>query len=194
MRIGVDLDNTIVCYDGVFTLLAVEAGLPDAVSQRGKLQIRDFLRRQDREDEWTVMQGRAYGDRMADAVPFAGALDVLAAAKAGGHGLFVVSHRTKRPYLGEPSDLHASALDWLNKRGVDQLAEVFLEETAESKAQRIHSLACDVFIDDLPEFLRRPDFPASARRLHFCPGGPAEGVEFETVVSWAAVGEMLLGK
>jgi hypothetical protein len=193
MRIGLDLDNTIVCYDGVFTLLAAEAGLPDSVAQRGKLGIRDFLRRQDREDVWTVMQGRAYGDRMADAVPFAGALDVLGAAKAGGHELFVVSHRTKRPYLGEPFDLHASARDWLNKRGVGQLAEVFLEETAESKAQRIHSLVCDVFIDDLPEFLRRPDFPASTRRLHFCPGGPAEVLEFETVESWAAVG-MLLDK
>jgi len=194
MRIGVDLDNTIVCYDGVFMLLAAEAGLPESVSQSGKLHIRDFLRRQDREDEWTVMQGRAYGDRMADAIPFPGALDVLGEAKAGGHELFIVSHRTKRPYLGESTDLHATARDWLNKRGVGRLADVFLEETAAAKAQRIHALACDVFIDDLPEFLQRPDFPANARKFHFCPGGPGEMGEFETVGSWSAVGERLLGK
>lgn len=194
MLIGLDLDNTIVCYDRVFARLASEAGLSEHVVGSGKLAIRDYLREQDREDEWTIMQGKAYGSRMHEATAFEGALEFIAAACGDGHELCVVSHRTKQPFLGESADLHASALGWLREREVDRKARIFLEETAAAKAARISDLGCEVFVDDLPEFLGRPDFPAKTKALHFCPGDRRESGGFKTVASWADIAKSLLGK
>ncbi|MEY3480883.1 MAG: hypothetical protein RIQ71_1658 [Verrucomicrobiota bacterium] len=192
MLIGIDLDNTIVCYDRVFERLAYGLELPRDVASGGKQAIRDFLRRQNREDEWTEMQGKAYGSWIGDAQPFEGVLEFMASARQLDHALCIVSHRTKQPFLGEPVDLHAAAQGWLREHGIDRLASVFLEETAADKAARIHALGCDVFIDDLPEFLSRPDFPVATRKLRFHPAGAAETGETERVSSWAEATKLLL--
>jgi hypothetical protein len=194
MRIGLDLDNTIVCYDRVFDALGREAGLTDEVIARGKLGIRNFLRQQGREDEWTVMQGVAYGPRMRDAVPFEGALDFIVEAKARGHEISVVSHRTKHPYLGEAHDLHAAAREWLESRRITEHASLFLEEKAEAKAARIADLRCDVFVDDLPEFLSRSDMPEGLRKVHFFPGEVAEPTGFEVARTWRELATLVLAK
>lgn len=194
MLIGLDLDNTIVCYDKVFACLAAELGLPEIVVGAGKRGIRDYLRQQDREDEWTVMQGQAYGSRMSEALPFPGVLDFVAAATEAGGELCVVSHRTKVPFLGDPVDLHASALEWLAAREVDRRARVFLEETAEAKAARIQSLGCDVFVDDLPEFLGRADFPTGTRKVLFDPDASVQGDGLEVLRSWAQAANLLLNR
>ena len=192
MLIGIDLDNTIVCYDEVFERLATEQDLPRHVASAGKQAIRDYLRQQDREGEWTVMQGKAYGSRMSEAQPFVGVLEFMARARDRGHALCIVSHRTKQPFLGEPVDLHAAAQEWLCDRGIDRSTSVFLEETAADKAARITALGCDVFIDDLPEFLGRPDFPAKTRKLHFSPSGAGEAGGTERVGAWEDVAKLLL--
>ena len=192
MLIGIDLDNTIVCYDEVFERLASELELPGHVPSAGKQAIRDYLRQQNREDEWTVMQGKAYGSRMDEAQPFEGALEFMACARDRGHALCIVSHRTKQPFLGDPVDLHAAAQEWLRDRGIDRLASVFLEETAADKAARITALGCDVFIDDLPEFLGRPDFPAKTRKLHFSPTAAGVPRGTERVGAWEDIARLLL--
>ena len=70
MLVGLDFDNTIVCYDRLFHRLARERGLiPDTVPQT-KCAVRDYLRSIDRENDWTEMQGVGYGPRIADAEPF----------------------------------------------------------------------------------------------------------------------------
>jgi hypothetical protein len=192
MLIGIDLDNTIVFYDAVFERLAAEQDLSQHVASAGKQAIRDYLRQQDREGEWTVMQGKAYGSRMSEAQPFEGVLEFMARARDRGYALCIVSHRTKQPFLGDPVDLHAAAQEWLRDRGIDRLASVFLEETAADKAARITALGCDVFIDDLPEFLGRPDFPTNTRKLHFSPLGGGDSDKTEKVGSWAEAKRLLL--
>lgn len=193
MRIGLDLDNTIACYSGVFTTLAAEAGISVEVARAGKLAVRGFLRGAGREDEWTVMQGLAYGSRMNLAKPYPGALEFIAAAAARACPVSVVSHRTRAPYLGDPHDLHDSARRWIEAQGID--VPVYLETTAEAKAARIAELACDVFVDDLPEFLARGDLPLSLRRVLFDPDGASvAGAAHETVGSWPGLQELLFGR
>lgn len=194
MLIGLDLDNTIVCYDAVFARLAAELGLPANVVSAGKKGIRDYLRGKDREEEWTLMQGQAYGSRMSEAKPFEGVLEFVAAAAGAGEEICVVSHRTKVPFLGKPVDLHASALEWLAAQKVDSRARVFLEETAAAKAARIQTLGCDVFIDDLPEFLGRADFPTGTRKLLFVPDTSVQGDGLEVLRGWAQAANLLLKK
>ena len=203
MRIGVDFDNTLVCYDGVFHRAALERGLVPQDLPVGKNDVRDFLNGSGRGAEFTELQGYVYGARMDLAALYPGVVDFLAAARAAGHALFIVSHKTRRPLRGEPYDLHASARGFLEAQGVvggsGGLApdSVFFEETKEQKVARIAALDLDLFIDDLPEILAMPDFPARTARILFDPEGRwAAGVEGSREVaryaSWTALAEAAL--
>lgn len=167
LRIGIDLDNTLVCYDRVFEALARERGitLDGAV---GKKSIRDAVRAAAGNDVWTEMQGLAYGPRMKDASAMPDAEKFLAWARGRGVALFIVSHKTRRSAIGD-HDLHAPAAAWLRSRGFEPAKDAFLEETREAKFGRIAALGLTHFIDDLEEFLTDPLFPKGVERIHFVP-------------------------
>lgn len=193
MRIGLDLDNTLACHDATFDRLAGAAGIPDSICRSGKKAVRDFLESSGRGGEWTAMQGRAYGDSMSSAIPFPGALEFLRLARHQGHEVFIVSHRTRRPIAGEDVDLHRAATDWLETHGFAALARVFLETETALKARRILDLSCDVFIDDLPEFLSRGDLSSIPRKILFRPW-PGPAISLETVHSWTHAASLLLAQ
>ena len=192
--IGVDFDNTIVCYDDVFVRLAVELGLVPPEVATSKTAIRDHLRAAGQEDRWTELQGTIYGPRMPDAPPFPGVLEFFQTCRAAGVPLAIVSHRTRFPYLGERHDLHAAARDWLANHGFHDPAgiglptdRVFFEETKEAKLARIADVGCTHFIDDLPELLAHPLFPRDVRRILFDPHGEhALIAEIDALSSWHA--------
>ncbi len=184
IKLGLDFDNTIVCYDAAIAVLAEELfNLPPEVP-RTKLGLRDYLRGADREQEWTAFQGELYGPGMCHAQPFEGAIETMLQLVDAGHELVIVSHRSRRPYAGEPHDLHAAALSWVAERL--QSAGLFAEdnssvnflETRQEKVARIAELGCQAFLDDLPEVLGALSFPASASGILFDPAGstaPQEG-------------------
>ncbi|MDR3639957.1 MAG: hypothetical protein P4L39_01390 [Humidesulfovibrio sp.] len=202
MRIGIDFDNTIVCYDQVFHLVAREQDVIPADLPQTKEKVRDHLRAIGQEPVWTAMQGYVYGQRMGDVDPFPGVLEFLRACREQGIEVFIVSHKTKTPYAGPAYDLHAAALGWMEACGLfnpDGIAfpheRVFLEPTKKDKLKRIGDLGCTHFIDDLPEFLGEADFPKGVKRLLFTPGG-ASSTDPEVVpcASWADIAAMLLGR
>lgn len=195
MIIGLDLDNTIVCYDQAIKRLAEE--LPDLPSTipKTKLGVRDFLRAEDREDEWTMFQGNMYGPGMSYAEPFPSALSVIAAMQSAGHRTIIISHRTRHPYLGPQHDLHAAARTWIKNNlisnGTQLVAEsdIHLNETRDEKVALVKSLACDLFIDDLIEVLTDPAFPMSTEKVWFAPALDATPSDLpsdvKTVSNWA---------
>jgi hypothetical protein len=71
---------------------------------------------------------------------------------------------------------------------------VYLELTKQAKLDRIGALGCDVFVDDLPEFLGEPSFPAGPRKVLFDPADAnADRADYTRVTSWAAVRALVLG-
>jgi hypothetical protein len=193
LRIGIDFDNTIVCYDSIFHRVALERGLIPPSVPVNKSEVRNYLRAAGREPAWTEMQGVVYGSRMIEAEAFPGALDFFSRGRASGFELFIISHKTRRPFLGEPFDLHQSAVDWLESKGFFRPPiaiprdRVFFELSREEKLNRIQSCGCQLFLDDLPEFLLEPGFPRSVRRVLFDPGNlyPNDGENrFARVTSW----------
>ena len=175
--IGLDFDNTIVCYDQAIALLAEELFELPAEVPRTKLGLRNYLRAAAREPEWTAFQGELYGPGMRYAEPFDGAIDTMQQLLAEGHDLVIISHRSRRPYAGEPHDLHAAARGWVADRlqsvGLfgsmgDKSAANFLE-TRDEKVEMITHLGCEAFLDDLPEVLSAPGFPAAAAGILFDP-------------------------
>jgi len=195
-RIGLDFDNTIVCYDGIFHRAALEQDLIPADLPLNKESVRNFLRKVGREDDWTCLQGYVYGSRMSDADPFPGLLDFLRMAKEQGLQVCIISHKTKTPYRGPSYDLHAAALEWMEAQrffdpgvgGLDR-KNVYLELTKQAKLQRIGTTGCEIFIDDLPEFLSEPNFPETTKRVLFSPSNtPEHDPRWRPVQSWSEFG------
>src|SRR5262245_13482905 len=202
MRIGIDFDNTIACYDGVFHAAALARGLIPPDLARDKTSVRDHLNKCGRKDAFTELQGHVYGARMDLVSPFPGFAEFIGAARCAGHALFVISHRTRHPILGPTHDLHAAARGFLLDRGLvgngpSQIApeHVFFEPTKEEKVARAAGLRCDLFIDDLPEILAMAAFPAKMRKILFDPADKFTGLidaGIERCSSWAAItGEVI---
>lgn len=174
MHIGVDFDNTIVCYDALFHRVAREKNLiPDTVPVN-KSDVRNYLRRVGNEEAWTEMQGYVYGFRMAEAAPYPGVIEFFQACRKAGIPISIISHKTRHPFRGESYDLHAAATAWLEQQGFFDSAkiglprtEVFFELTKASKLKRIGSCGCTHFVDDLPEFLAEAAFPPGVLRILF---------------------------
>jgi hypothetical protein len=176
MHIGIDFDNTIVCYDGLFHRVCREKDLVPPEVPVSKSEVRNYLRQVGREDDWTEIQGYVYGARMAGADPFPGMHDFFCACRNAGVKVSIISHKTREPYRGQAYDLHRAAREWLELQGFFDGArlglprdQVYLELTKQDKLERIGACGCTHFIDDLPEFLQEPAFPSGVQRLLFDP-------------------------
>ena len=201
MLIGVDFDNTIVCYDGLFRKLAVDKGLVPGDIPKAKNAVRDYLRQIGKEDSWTELQGYTYGPGMREARLFPGVLEFFDQCRKIGQEVFIISHRTRYPYLGERHDLHQAARDFLAMHGFNDPARIGLaadrihfEESKQDKVARINGVGCTHFIDDLPEFLSEPGFPPGIEKILFDPNGQhADCPQWRRVASWPAIESLLLG-
>jgi hypothetical protein len=201
VRIGVDLDNTLACYDRVFHAAALEQGLiPAEGVGTDKVSVRDWLRGQDNDAAFTALQGYVYGPGMRHVSLYPGAAAALAELKAAGCEIWVVSHRTAKPFAGPDYDLHAAARSFLAAQGLVGDAavlgqhEVFLETTKEAKVARAASLGCEVFIDDLPEILALEGFPPGMRKILFDPTGAHDGGPHDSHRDWPTIARTLLGR
>ncbi|MBI4179187.1 aminoglycoside phosphotransferase family protein [bacterium] len=178
MIIGVDFDNTVVCYDRIFHQVALERGLIPTTVPASKQGVRDYLRSTGRENDWIEMQGHVYGACMRRAAPFPGALDFFQRCRASNIQVYIISHRTLHPFSGPAYDLHAAAGEFLDEFGffdprrIGLLRErVFFELTKEAKIRRMLEIGCTHFVDDLIEFLTMEEFPAGIDRILFDPNG-----------------------
>lgn len=175
MHIGLDFDNTIVSYDDLIYRVAEEQGLLTPPVARNKVAVRDQLRSKGLEQAWIEMQGQIYGPRMREAVVYPGFIEFLAAARADGHVLSIVSHKTLKPFAGAAYDLHASARDWIathlvcDGAPIIEASRIHFETTKPAKIARIGTIGCDVFIDDLPEILLDPAMAAAVRKVLYDP-------------------------
>lgn len=194
MRIGIDFDNTIVCYDDLFYRVALEDNLIEPRVPRSKIGVREYLRSINAESDWTRLQGIVYGTRIQEALPYSGVLDFIRRGNQKGHEIFIISHRTKIPSSGMNYDLHEAGFSWLAKHLVSDDSplvaskNIFFEQEKTAKIDRIRECCCDFFIDDLPEILLTDSFPFSTRKILFDPIGHYEGVyPFIHARSWTDI-------
>ncbi len=200
MLVGVDFDNTIICYDGVFHKAALEQGLIPADIPATKGAVRDYLRQIGREDEWTKLQGHVYGARTHEASPFPGVLEFFTRCRQLTITVCIISHKTLYPFQGPIYDLHQAAQDWIESYGFYSPSgiglsprQVYFELTKQEKLDRITEAGCTHFIDDLREFLAESGFPAEVERVLFDPGSiyPVDH-RFHRATSWLEIDKFLL--
>ena len=183
LHVGLDLDNTLIDFDAVFGEVGTALGmLPADLRGLNKADVRGYLRGQpDGETQWMRLQGQVYGRYLDAARLYPGVAEFLLRLKDCGAAVSIVSHKTRYGHY-DPArvNLWDAAVAFLDSRGfftADGFAlrrdQVFFEETRSGKIARIDALHCDIFIDDLPEVLLDPAFPARTERLWFAHGQAA---------------------
>lgn len=195
--VGLDFDNTIVCYDGVFQKVAIENNLLPEKFATSKNEIRDYLRKIDKENSWTELQGYIYGKCMMEAKPFPGVFDFFQRSNNLNIKVYIISHRTLFPFLGPKYDLHQAAKEWLARQRFHDSQEpilppgsIFFVLTKADKVQRIIDLGCTHYVDDLPEILEM--LPSNVVKILFSPDNkPQVPNEWRMIRSWNELPSLL---
>lgn len=172
LRIGIDLDNTLIDYDRVFCDVSIDWGLVPAEFAGSKRDVRDHIRSTgDGEVAWQRLQAHVYGPAILGARVADGAALFIQRARDRGAELTIVSHKTARANLNAHDvNLRDAALGWLRANGIAgpnavPESNVYFEDTRAGKIARIVALRCTHFIDDLEEVFDDPAFPRDVERL-----------------------------
>lgn len=191
--IGLDFDNTIVDYDHAFHAAGVETGLVAPDCPAHKQAVRDAIRvLPGGNDRWTRLQAEVYGRRMLEDAQIAdGLAECVAWARAAGFGLRVISHKTVHPALGPAYALRTVARQWLARLGLFADDEIVFTDTLEEKLAHIARTRCDFFIDDLPEVLTHPMFPAGTVPMWYTAHAPADSSSLCRCAHWRDIRGLL---
>jgi hypothetical protein len=197
MILGLDFDNTLISYDELFYQVVLDKGLIPSDLSKTKNAVRDYLRQAGKEDEWTLLQGEVYGSRIQEAIAFEGMQEALKKIATQSERMFLISHKTRIPYMGQQYDLHQAAIGWLQSHAFFDMEglgwkenQVFFELTKEEKVQRIVQLGCTHYIDDLPEILKM--LPDTVQKILFNPHQTgAIPKEWRRLDEWSLLPELL---
>ena len=159
-KIGIDFDNTIVIYDELFYKVALERNLIPINFPKNKLKIRNYLRKQNKENEFTNIQSEVYGKRIIDANAAPNIFEALKKI-SNDYEINIISHKSKFPYSGEKYNLHIAAINWLEKNKFLSISglniknkDIYFLPTKDKKLAAINALDYTYFVDDLPEILK----------------------------------------
>jgi hypothetical protein len=206
MIIGIDFDNTIVNYLGVFHEVAVSLNwISDNVAP-AKSAVKQCLVNSGQGERWTALQGIVYGNEIHRATLYPSCKETLEHWLKLGYRLCIVSHKTRYPVIGEQTSLQDAATRWLHEQkiigqgvGLISPEDVYYGETLDAKLGYIRELKCDVFIDDLLSVFEHESFPSETRRILFQPEGAGDGVAnvrrgalaYDVLRSWGDAGSLI---
>lgn len=189
MKIGFDLDNTIICYDEAIEKLARQIIRIENYSNINKSKIKNYFLEKGEEFRWTEFQGTLYGPGMKYAKAYDGFINSLNAVSNIGFEFFIISHRTKFPFVGEKYNLHHHAHTWIKdninlKNEIIPINNIYFLDTKVEKIEKIKSIECDLFIDDLPEILIGIGTDNNCRKILFDPNDQNKIWQGEKIDKW----------
>jgi hypothetical protein len=177
--LGTDFDNTVVRYDHLFrqSIEAMGVAIPNEVVD--KTALRDLTRAQPNgELLWQRAQADVYGRRVCDAEMIEGFKAVVEACRERSVHVYVVSHKTQFAEQDRTLDLRVAAEGWMADHGFFdpqslgfRREDIFFESTRTEKVLKIAEIGCTHFVDDMPEVLTDPDFPAQVKGIWFSETG-----------------------
>ena len=171
MKLGIDLDNTIVNYEKIFNEIGKK--YCDEKSLTNKEALSNHLRSTNREKQWTKIQGEVYGPRMQEAEIALGFKEALLSCKNKIEEVVIISHRTYYPSAGGKYDLHQVAHNWIrtnitsNKEFSELKISIIFEVTLDNKINSIINEEVNIFIDDHLGVLTNERFPKGVYRIHY---------------------------
>ncbi|MBB4664607.1 5' nucleotidase, NT5C type [Conexibacter arvalis] len=178
MRIAIDIDSTLHDYWQLFSRLARKRF---GVTLDYEHQITYEIDRLRPEQVAALTAESHAAEHVLDAVPYAGAVETVAAWKEAGHFIHITSHRAQ--------EAHEPTAQWLERVGLpyDELYCSF------DKISRCTEIAIDVLIDDSPDNILRAQEAGIVPATILHPWN-RELVEEEGVIAaadWAELGKLL---
>ncbi len=192
-----------VSYNQLLARIARERGLLDAGVCETKRKLRDRIRQlENGEIEWQKCQALLYGPRIGEATLIAGVPQFFERCRKLAVKVYIVSHKTEfSRYDVTGTNLRTAALQWMTAHGFfdpERLglaeADVFFAATRQEKIERIASLGCSDFIDDLEETFLEESFPPGTTRILYEPereSPPPPGVVWMN--NWQEISEYFFG-
>lgn len=175
MKIGIDFDNTIICYDEVFCNISRRYGYVQQDFQGGKSEIKNKILTLDSgEEKWQALQGFVYGQGVADAKMFNGFKEFLIKAKEWPADIVIVSHKTQYGHFDPLRiNLRQAALKWIEENKLLfpntclRSNKINFYDTFDEKINAINGHNFDYLIDDLIKVLRHRSLSASLKKILF---------------------------
>ena len=191
--IGVDLDNTIICYDQAFHRAALDRGWIESATPAAKTAVKNAVLAKAGNQGWTELQGFVYGPGLGAATAYQGVAEFFQACATHEAPIVIVSHKTQFAAAGPAYDLRLAATGWLKTSGLLDLpiregAPVIFTATRAEKLETVRRLGCATLIDDLPEVFRDPGYPRGTEFILFDPDGAhADWTASPRVSSWPEI-------
>ena len=197
MRIGFDFDNTLINYYGVFFDVAYAKGLVPHNIKKDKNSVKEFLHNNGQGELFTEIQGLVYGKEILRSKPSKNVLMGLnyLLKKEKKENLFIVSHKTQYPFIGEKIDLREAASRWIekylkiNEKIIFPKKNIFYEPTIEKKIERIKDLKCDYYFDDLPIVIEK--LPSNINGFLYDPLDKYSGDNLNKISDWKIICDYL---
>ena len=201
MRLGIDLDNTLICYDGVFLECSKYLGFTPETFKGGKREIKNYLhQRVDGEKHWQKLQGQVYGRWINNATLYSGAYRFLWRCKARGFSVEIISHKSEYGHFdNEYIPLRDVAIDFLTQAGIYSSNDQSMIDNIQFCSNQEEKILCiseknfDWFVDDLPEIFKSKQFPIDTKRIIFDPTGEKSLHNSDTSGSWSVIESRVLG-
>ena len=188
--VGVDLDNTVICYDLAFHRAALERGWIDPATPAAKTAVKKAVLERAGDRQWTELQGFVYGPGLDAATAYPGVAGFFQTCAAREIRTVIVSHKTQFAAAGPRYDLRKAAIAWLNASALLDSAHepVVFTDTRGAKLEAVRSLGCRTLIDDLPEVFRDPAYPHETDFILFDPDqAHPDWTATQRASSWAEI-------
>lgn len=202
MRIGFDLDNTIINYSDLFAksarqLFSDEICAPCA----SKEHVKKVVKSKEGNHGWVRVQAHVYGRLIEEASLYPGFEDFIDELIKQNHELVICSHKTVSPV--ENIEFHAdfrnaarnflenSSLSGFVKSG---LIDIVFCDSLPSKVAEIRRLECDYFIDDLQAVVDELSKDAHLVAIHFSPDATCDSTGLSPSLNWFQISQRVLGE
>ena len=196
IKLGIDLDNTIISYDDLIHNLAKKKFSKIKLSKNTKSKkiIKNKIIKFYNNDQWTKLQGIIYGEKILEAKLFSNFKEAIQKLK-NEFEIFIISHKTNKAAIGKDINLRSAAKKFLKKNDISfckneliNKNKILFASTQKEKIKLIKNKGIDIFIDDLDIVLQA--LPNQIKKMHFS----KKKYKFENFYDWKKITQILLKK
>jgi hypothetical protein len=172
LRIGIDLDNTLINYSKSYPAIIKELNYKTKLKKRSEIkQYLKSLGDTNIEFEWRKFQSYLYTKGLEYAYP-SFSIKLLLRILNKSHDVFIVSHKTEFTSVEfGKRDLRLISMQWMKHHKLVpeylDLHNIHYCNSQEDKISKINSLNLDVFIDDLGEIIYSSNLDCKIKTVLF---------------------------
>lgn len=165
IKIGIDLDNTIINYHNSFKKYLRERRI--LLKNINKEKVKFIANNNSKIKNWTEAQEEIYGKYIVFAKLFKFFEEFEKFALNKNMKLYIVSHKTKYSQFSKKYNLHTQSNKWIKKNIIKGKYQIFYVNTINEKIKQIAKIKPNYFIDDLLEVFDNKNFPKNVKKIHF---------------------------